>query len=85
MDCSNLETPDLIIDALLGTGLKGVVRKGMVPFINWINDNDAKIISIDIPSGLNGNSGMVDPSSVIANDTVTFGAPKLGMYFRKGP
>ena len=57
----------------------------MVPFINWINDNDAKIISIDIPSGLNGNSGMVDPSSVIANDTVTFGAPKLGMYFRKGP
>ena len=40
MDFSNLKAPDLIIDALLGTGLKGAVRQDMVPFINWINDND---------------------------------------------
>ena len=85
MDHSNLKAPDLIIDALLGTGLKGAVRQDMVPFINWINENDKKVISIDIPSGLNGNSGIVDPISVKADETITFGAPKLGMYFRKGP
>ena len=81
----NVVKPDLIIDALFGTGLKGTLKGDILNLINWINQKKTKIISVDIPSGLNSNSGSVNPDSIIADDTITFGSPKLGMYFRNGP
>ena len=81
----NVVKPDLIIDALFGTGLKGTLKGDILNLINWINQKKTKIISVDIPSGLNSNSGLVNPDSVMADDTITFGSPKLGMYFRNGP
>ncbi|RPH04531.1 MAG: NAD(P)H-hydrate dehydratase [bacterium TMED46] len=81
----NMGTPDLIIDALIGTGLKGTLKDDFLNLINWANQKKTKIISVDIPSGLNSNSGTVNPISIMADDTITFGSPKLGMYFRNGP
>ncbi len=80
-----IKKPNLIIDGLLGIGFKGKLRKEIIPWINWINNSNLLVLSIDIPSGLNGSSGSVLSECIKANTTVTFGAPKLGMVFRNGP
>ena len=80
-----LNQNDIIIDAIFGSGLSRPIMGFTANLIEHINNSNALVISIDIPSGLNGNSGIVDPISVKADETITFGAPKLGMYFRKGP
>ena len=80
-----INNPEIIIDGLIGIGLKGNVRREILLWINWINDFNSKILSIDIPSGLNSSSGLAKPKSVKAHTTITFGAEKVGMLFRNGP
>ena len=77
--------PDLIIDGIIGTGFKGNLRQNLLPWIEWINSSESPVLSIDISSGLSGNSGEVLPIAVNADKTLTFGAPKFGTIFRKGP
>ena len=79
------EYPDLIVDGILGTGARGEISKGILSWIRWINKTDSKILSIDIPTGLNGSNGNVVSDAVKADRTVTFGFTKLGMILRKGP
>ena len=71
-----LESPDIIIDALLGTGIKGAVRGFVKDAIDFINDLDIPVLSVDIPSGLNANTGDVDGSAIAAEATVTMALPK---------
>ncbi len=80
-----LENPSLIIDALFGTGLKEEVRGIYEDVISWINKKNAYTVSLDIPSGLNGETGIILGSSVKADLTVTFGLPKIGCYIQNGP
>ncbi|HLV96590.1 MAG TPA: NAD(P)H-hydrate dehydratase [Candidatus Acidoferrales bacterium] len=77
---SSKENP-IIIDALLGTGIRGAVHGAMAKAIGWINDESpgAVVISVDIPSGLDSDTGEVHGTAVAANHTVTFTAPKRGM------
>ncbi|MDP6532725.1 MAG: NAD(P)H-hydrate dehydratase [Candidatus Marinimicrobia bacterium] len=75
----------VIIDAMLGTGASGTIRKEAAAWIRWINKQDAKIISADIPSGLGSDNGSFDPVCVKAEKTVTMGFPKLGLMIYKGP
>ena len=75
----------IIIDAVLGTGVKGKIRPEITPWIRWINHQDSLIISADIPSGLDADTGSINPSCVLADKTVTMGFPKLGMLVHKGP
>tara|TARA_B100001113_G_scaffold353285_1_gene357019 strand:- start:2698 stop:4230 length:1533 start_codon:yes stop_codon:yes gene_type:complete len=84
-DIKDLYRPNLIIDGLLGIGLKGTVRPSILPLLVWINESSSKVLSIDVPSGLNSDTGTFDPMSVKADATLTFGAPKVGMYLRLGP
>ena len=51
--------PDLIIDALLGTGFSGVVRDPIANAINWMNSQDVPIVAADIPSGVDATTGCV--------------------------
>tara|TARA_Y100001970_G_C14228905_1_gene857387 strand:- start:1004 stop:2536 length:1533 start_codon:yes stop_codon:yes gene_type:complete len=81
----NFDAFELIIDGLIGTGLKGQVRVELLGWINWINNKDSKILSIDVPSGLNASSGNIYPEAVKADTTITFGASKVGMLLRYGP
>lgn len=70
-----IEGKDLIIDAILGTGLKGKADADVASLISAVNDSNAKVVSIDIPSGLDaetGKSGLL----VDADFTVTFHKPK---------
>jgi len=73
--------PTLIVDALLGTGLKGPAKGPSLDYIRLINTNfpGAKIIAVDIPSGLGGGGEFVH-----AQITVTFTAPKVEHFFAPG-
>ncbi|MEP9411930.1 MAG: NAD(P)H-hydrate epimerase [Candidatus Brocadia sp.] len=76
---------DIIIDALFGTGLSGEVREPFKTLINGVNNLDKPVISVDIPSGLDCNSGNVLGAAIKAKKTVTFAAGKRGFYVGEGP
>lgn len=75
----------LIIDALLGVGLKGEVRGIFRDLIGIINAAKAYVLSVDIPSGLDATGGKVLGCCVKADKTITFIARKRGMVYGDGP
>ena len=76
---------DLVVDALLGTGLQGDVREPYLSLIRLINAADLPVLSVDIPSGLDANTGKVLRAAVRACRTATFVLPKQGFYRQEGP
>jgi ADP-dependent NAD(P)H-hydrate dehydratase / NAD(P)H-hydrate epimerase len=72
---------DLIVDALLGTGVRGPVEGFLETVIQDVNQHTPKqdVVAVDIPSGLPSDSGDVPETVVIANHTISFTAPKVGM------
>lgn len=75
-----IENADVIIDALFGTGLKRSVAGIWRDAIEAINQSKSKVASIDIPSGLNANTGQVMGVAVNADICITFIGRKKGMY-----
>ena len=80
---------DLLIDALLGTGFSGKMRSLFVRLCGCINrvkeKNPAcRILAVDIPTGVNADTGEADGSAVKADATVTMALPKLGLYLYPG-
>jgi ADP-dependent NAD(P)H-hydrate dehydratase / NAD(P)H-hydrate epimerase len=75
------EEEPIVIDALLGTGIRGAVQGQMAKAIDWINQHSpgAVVVSVDIPSGLDSDTGEIHGTVVGAGYTVTFTAPKRGM------
>ncbi|MFQ5718954.1 MAG: NAD(P)H-hydrate dehydratase [Acidobacteriota bacterium] len=80
-DVNPLLSFDIIVDALLGTGLKGRVRGNFQAIVEDINDAGAYVVSVDIPSGLSGGRSRVVGPAVRADATVTFVAPKIPHLF----
>ncbi len=76
---ASMRTADLIVDALLGTGLRGPASGAVLDFIREINSGFplASVVSVDIPSGLPSDAGLEAGEYVRAHHTVTFTAPKL--------
>jgi len=70
---------NFIVDALLGIGLKGKVREPIYSLIAYLNSLKVKKVSVDIPSGLDADSGRPLGIALRADYTVTFVAPKRGM------
>lgn len=72
---------DILLDGLLGTGASGPVRGPVAGAIQVINhfSNQAQVVSIDVPSGLNADTGVAEGDAVIADLTLTIGFPKLGL------
>ncbi len=75
----------VIIDALLGIGVRGDVREPIATCIGRMNRSGRPIVAADIPSGLNGDSGTVQGIAVRATLTVAFGLPKQGCFRAQGP
>lgn len=71
---------DVIVDALLGTGLTSTVRDEYFTAIKAMNACGKPILALDIPSGLNANTGQVEGIAVRANATITFIGNKQGLY-----
>ncbi len=70
--------PLIIIDALLGTGLKSTVRGLYVEAIEIINNSGVTVFAVDIPSGVDGSTGRICGVAVRADLTVTFDHAKIG-------
>jgi ADP-dependent NAD(P)H-hydrate dehydratase / NAD(P)H-hydrate epimerase len=78
------ERPDVVIDALLGTGLKGEPRPETSALIERINAAAAPVVAVDIPSGVNASTGEVAGGAVRADVTVTMHGPKVGLAVAPG-
>jgi ADP-dependent NAD(P)H-hydrate dehydratase / NAD(P)H-hydrate epimerase len=74
-----MQTASLVVDALLGTGIHGAASGRSAELIRAINDGFplADVVAVDLPSGLDSDSGLVAGDAVRADYTVTFTAPKL--------
>ncbi len=77
-------SPTLIVDALLGTGVKDAPREPCREAIDVINAANAPVIAVDIPSGVNADTGATPGAAVRATHTVTFAYPKLGLLLFPG-
>ena len=75
---------DLVVDAILGTGISGTVRDDAYSVIQKINDKARFVFSVDVPSGLNADTGEICGICVRANETVTLAAYKKGMLTYPG-
>lgn len=81
---SSLTEKDFIIDAIFGTGFSGEVKKPYSKVIDWINKQPSRVISIDIPSGIDASTGEVFKNAVKANLTITMGHKKIGLVCGSG-
>lgn len=81
VDCAE---PDLYVDALLGTGLRSGVRGELAEVINAMNEAGRPIVAVDVPSGLDADTGKVEGACVKATLTVTFALPKFGLMVYPG-
>jgi ADP-dependent NAD(P)H-hydrate dehydratase / NAD(P)H-hydrate epimerase len=79
-----LDKTNLVIDAIFGFSLKGPVRGVALDAIDHINAAKKKVLSVDLPSGLEADTGRVYDHTVEAAATVTFTAPKVGMVLHPG-
>ncbi|MFW5926690.1 MAG: NAD(P)H-hydrate dehydratase [Wenzhouxiangella sp.] len=71
---------DVIVDALLGTGLDRPVRDDYARVIDHVNDTARPVLAVDVPSGLNADNGMPMGTCVRADTTVTFIGAKRGLH-----
>ena len=80
-EAARIDSPTLVVDALLGTGLKGPVKGPALDLIREINAlrPGVKVVAVDVPSGLGGGGEFVH-----ADLTVTFTAPKVEHFFAEG-
>jgi NAD(P)H-hydrate epimerase len=83
-DASLLDSHDLIVDALLGIGVRAPLKPEWFAAINAMNGAGRSILSIDIPSGLEPDTGRALPA-VHATATLSFLALKLGLFLGEGP
>ena len=81
---TDLGEPEVIVDALFGTGFSGEPRESAAALIDSINASPARVFAIDLPSGVDASSGEVAGAAVHADETVTFHARKVGLVVAPG-
>lgn len=83
-DLARLDKPEIIVDAIFGTGFSGEVRGHFRDAITWMNNQKAFVASVDISSGVDATNGAVKVVAVRAGLTVTMGSAKIGQYVGAG-
>lgn len=79
-----LKFADGILDGILGTGFNGELKKKVLRLIEEVNEAGKRVLAIDIPSGVEADTGKVSTVAVIADMTLTLGLPKVGHLFSPG-
>jgi NAD(P)H-hydrate epimerase len=79
-----LDRADVAVDAIFGTGFRGMPEDEWAAAIAALNACGAPVVAVDIPSGVHGGTGAVEGEAVRADLTVTFGAAKLGAVLLPG-
>ena len=80
----DVERADVVVDAILGTGIEKEVTGLFADVIAQVNESGACVVAVDIPSGIDGATGKVLGTAVRADITVTFAYPKVGQLFYPG-
>jgi hydroxyethylthiazole kinase-like uncharacterized protein yjeF len=80
-----LDGAEVVVDALFGTGLTRAPEGKFATWIEAINRSQSRVIAIDVPSGLDADTGVAYAPCVRANTTVTLGLPKPGLLEGDGP
>jgi hydroxyethylthiazole kinase-like uncharacterized protein yjeF len=75
----NLNSPDTVVDAMLGTGVTGTLREPEATAARTINATDATVVSVDVPSGIDADTGEAAGTAVEADHVVTFHDEKPGL------
>jgi ADP-dependent NAD(P)H-hydrate dehydratase / NAD(P)H-hydrate epimerase len=81
---TDLGDPEVIVDALFGTGFAGAPRPDAAALIERINASEASVLAIDLPSGVDASTGEVAGAAVVADATATFHGRKLGLAVAPG-
>lgn len=76
---------DLLFDGLLGSGLERDVEGSFADAVDVINAHPAAVIALDIASGIDGDTGALRGTAVVADATITFVGLKTGLYLGEGP
>ncbi|MDO8732984.1 MAG: NAD(P)H-hydrate dehydratase [Actinomycetota bacterium] len=79
-----LQLADVILDGLLGIGVHGELREPIAGIARAVRGSAALVIAVDVPSGLDANTGLCAADTVIADQTITFGGMKLGLVVMPG-
>jgi NAD(P)H-hydrate epimerase len=79
-----IQNSDLIIDAILGTGLHGRVTGLKAKIINLINAAGKEVVAIDVPSGLDADTGKIEGPCIKVAHTITLALPKIGLLLFPG-
>src|SRR5215218_1673046 len=83
-DEHDLGSPDVVLDALFGTGFHGTPRAEAAELIDAMNGLGVPIVAVDVPSGVDASTGEIGGAAVRATLTVTFHAPKVGLHVAPG-
>ncbi len=82
---SIIKKSPIILDAIFGVGLNRDITGPAKRIIETINQTRKFVVAVDIPSGLDGDTGKIYGAAIKANVTVTFSFPKKGFYLNRGP
>lgn len=81
---SQLRKPDIIVDAIVGTGFRGKLKPNIASIVEWLNSQKAIRVAVDIPSGIDGDTGSAEGVAFRADFTCTMGLIKRGLLFSPG-
>jgi hydroxyethylthiazole kinase-like uncharacterized protein yjeF len=84
VETDDLAGADVVVDALFGTGFRGEPRAEAAALIERINASGVPVVSVDVPSGVDGSTGEVVGAAVEADVTVTFHGTKVGLVVAPG-
>ena len=79
-----IQNSDFVIDAILGTGLQGKVTGLKAKIIDLVNIASKEVVAIDVPSGLNADTGKIEGPCIKATHTITLALPKIGLLLLPG-
>ncbi len=79
------ESAEVVLDAIFGTGISRPPEGNFAAWIDAINESEARVVAIDVPSGLDADTGVAYAPTVKAHTTVTLGLPKAGLLRGDGP
>ena len=80
----SLRFADIVVDGILGTGIHGELKKPVLRLIETVNASQKTVVSIDIPSGVQADTGAVTSVAIRAAATLTLGLPKPGHFLCPG-
>ena len=79
-----LDSFDIVVDAILGTGSSGALREPAKSVVKQFANLSAKVLAVDMPTGVSSDNGSVGEDYVKADATITMGLPKMGQRFSPG-